>query len=104
MLIDHGTALYFHHTWNDYTKQSQNPFKLIKDHVLLPFASALMDADATSHRLLTPALLEEIISTIPEGWLDNEAGFASSDEHRAAYVSYLVDRLQASRIFVAMLV
>jgi len=100
MLIDHGTALYFHHTWNDYTKQSQNPFKLIKDHVLLPFASALMDADATSHRLLTPALLEEIISTIPEGWLDNEAGFASSDEHRAAYVSYLVDRLQASHIFV----
>ncbi len=59
-----------------------------------------MDADATSHRLLTPALLGEIISTIPDSWLDNEAGFASSDEHRAAYVSYLVDRLQGSRIFV----
>jgi hypothetical protein len=99
MLIDHGTALYFHHTWDDYMKQSRNPFRLIKDHVLLPFASALMEADATARNRLTPALLEEIISVIPESWLGNEAGYSNPDEQRAAYVSYLVNRLKASHIF-----
>ncbi|MBW3636257.1 MAG: aminotransferase class I and II, partial [Armatimonadetes bacterium] len=35
-LIDHGAALYFHHTWDDYLERSQMPFALIKEHVLLP--------------------------------------------------------------------
>lgn len=100
MLIDHGTALYFHHTWDDYMKQSRNPFRLIKDHVLLPFASVLTEADAKAHNRLTPRLLEEIVSVIPNSWLGNEAGFSSPDEQRAAYISYLVDRLKASHIFV----
>src|SRR5215467_1227815 len=39
-LIDHGAALYFQHSWEG-TDRSQDPFPRIKDHILLPFASAL---------------------------------------------------------------
>src|SRR6267142_1045036 len=40
-LIDHGAALYFHHTRNSYLERSRDVFPLIKNHVLLQFASAL---------------------------------------------------------------
>src|SRR5690242_11733838 len=45
-LIDHGAALYFHHSWNNYLERSVDAFHLVKDHVLLPFATALRDSDA----------------------------------------------------------
>ena len=45
-LIDHGAALYFHHGGDDYLARSEDPFPMIKDHVLLPLASALREADA----------------------------------------------------------
>ena len=38
LLIDHGAALYFHHAGGDYLARSEDPFPMIKDHVLLPFA------------------------------------------------------------------
>ena len=40
-LIDHGAALYFHHSWQNWEEQARSPFALIKDHVLLPLASEL---------------------------------------------------------------
>src|SRR5215813_8583212 len=53
-LIDHGAALYFHHTWHeDFLARSRAPFAPIKDHVLLPFATALAEADARLSALLT---------------------------------------------------
>src|SRR5262245_42143116 len=33
-LIDHGAALYVHHTWNDYLERSRASFSMVKDHVL----------------------------------------------------------------------
>src|SRR5947207_8333886 len=52
MLIDHGSALYFHHSTGDYLSRSHSPFPPIKEHVLLPVASALDEADAVLHGLL----------------------------------------------------
>src|ERR1700733_16135028 len=45
-LIDHGASLYFHHAWNGDDQHARNPFALIRDHVLLKYASALADVDA----------------------------------------------------------
>jgi hypothetical protein len=45
-LIDHGAALIFHHQWDGYLERSTSPFPSIKDHVLLPGASELAEADA----------------------------------------------------------
>ena len=40
-LIDHGAALYFHHSWQNLEEQGRRPFNMIKDHVLLAWASEL---------------------------------------------------------------
>ncbi len=100
-LIDHGASLYFHHTWNDYAGQSRSPFRPVKDHVLLPVASALPRVDANLRARLTPERLGSIVGLIPDVWLtDSHAEFATPAEHREAYLRYLLSRLDAADIFV----
>jgi hypothetical protein len=38
-LIDHGAALYFHHSWHNWEEQAKKPFIQVKDHVLLSQAT-----------------------------------------------------------------
>ncbi len=94
-LIDHGAALYFHHDWANLRGASRKPFALIRDHVLLPFADALEAADTRLSATLTPALVADIVATIPDDWLDEDA----RDLRRAAYRDYLVERLRTPRAF-----
>jgi hypothetical protein len=99
-LIDHGAALYFHHTWRDYEARSRAPFPMIQDHVLLPQAAAIPAADARLAPLLTEERLAAILAMIPDEWLaGDDAPFATPEEHRAAYLRYLVDRLRPPRAF-----
>ena len=99
-LIDHGATLYFHHNWNDYLKRSKSPFSQIKDDSLISSASALPEADQILRPRLTPALIHDIVKLVPDEWLGQEASFVSQVEHREAYVTYLLSRLEASAIFV----
>src|ERR1043165_2057081 len=57
-LIDHGAALYFHHAWDGSENRSTDAFERIKDHVLLPFASALREADETLAVRLSLQIIE----------------------------------------------
>ncbi len=98
-LIDHGAALYFHHSWNNWQEQAKQPFKLVKDHVLLPFASELEKVDNEFHSILNKDIISAIVSLIPDEWLTGEA-FETVDAHRAAYVEFIETRLQYSDIFV----
>ena len=100
-LIDHGAALYFHHDWRDFIERSARPFALIKDHVLLPFASALPQADALMTSLLSADVLRRIVALIPDSWLGDEPAFASRAAHREAYRHYLTRRLEAPRAFAS---
>jgi hypothetical protein len=99
-LIDHGAALYFHHAWTRQDDPAQNPFKLIKDHVLLRFAAALTEVDAQLKSLLTADRLGVIVDLIPDDWFREDTGFESKAEQRAAYRRFLERRLDASDIFV----
>jgi hypothetical protein len=99
-LIDHGAALYFHHDWRDHLARAASPFALIANHVLLPFASRLAEADARLAAVLTPERLAAIVDLIPDAWLEDEAGFADKAAHRAAYREYLQLRLAAPRAFL----
>ncbi len=99
-LIDHGAALYFHHTWADYLARARTPFKQIGEHALLPLATRLSEADERLRALLTRATLTEIVAQVPDSWLGDEAQFASPAEQRAAYVEYLLARRAASGVFV----
>ncbi len=99
-LIDHGASLYFHHNWPDWQQQATRPFTQIKDHVLLPLASELEDADKTAHAALTPEHIREIVSLIPDEWLTHNTEINSPDEGREVYANFLTTRLQSSSIFL----
>ena len=98
-LIDHGASLYFHHTWQNWEEQALKPFNLIKDHVLLSKASELKLIDNQFKTLLSIERIKEIVSMIPDVWLEDSI-FQSSEEHRNAYVGFLEKRLSKSEIFV----
>ncbi|MFL5759855.1 MAG: HipA family kinase [Thermomicrobiales bacterium] len=99
-LIDHGASLYFHHAWENPAQQSRSAFPMIRNHVLLPFATEIAAVDAHMRAKLIPELLAAIVETIPDDWLGDHLEFLTLDEHRAAYVSYLTDRLAAADNFV----
>jgi hypothetical protein len=99
-LIDHGATLYFHHTWNGYLERSRAPFPMIKDHVLLRFASALREVDATMTGRVTPDIIDSIVTLIPDAWLVEKAPFGGSNQHRDAYREYLLSRLESPRVFL----
>lgn len=98
-LIDHGAALYIHHTWRDPASHARRPFEQIRDHVLLRAASSIEAADARLAPLLTRQALETIVEWVPDSWLAAEAGLSGPSAHRDAYVEYLLGRLAHPRRF-----
>jgi len=99
-LIDHGAALYFHHSWTDPLARAGDRFALIKDHVLLRFASKLTEVDAILPAKLTSERIREIVAQVPDSWLENDSTLGSPAAYREIYVEYLLRRLQAPREFV----
>lgn len=99
-LIDHGAALYFHHSWENHLERSRGAFPQIKDHVLLAAASEIRQADAEMSGGITRLLLEEVLAQVPDEWLGVEPGIGGSKELRAAYMEYLMRRLEPPRAFL----
>jgi hypothetical protein len=99
-LIDHGATFYFHHTWDNYLARSRDPFPLIKDHVLLRFASSLREVDAEMIGRITPDVIDGIVKLIPDAWLVGDSPFGESNRHRDAYAEYLLSRLESPRVFL----
>jgi len=99
-LIDHGASLYFHHSWQNWEEQALRPFVLIKDHVLLPFATELEEVNETFRSILTPELIESIAALVPDEWLADEYSFESPEIHRQAYIHFLNTRIANSDLFV----
>jgi len=93
--IDHGAALYFHHNWE--TAKAESPFIASRQHVLLPWASAIREAAAEAHRRITPEVLGGILEMVPDAWLESEV--RSAAEGRGDYLAYLTKRLAAAASF-----
>jgi hypothetical protein len=92
-LIDHGAALYFHHAGAREAGHALGSFPAIAEHVLLPCAGSIREADARLAPRVTRALLEDIAAAVPPEWL------AGDDPQM--YVDYLLERLAEPRAFVA---
>lgn len=99
-LIDHGACLYFHHSFTNWEKAAVTPFALIKDHVLLKQAAKLDDIDRFFREILNDTILKNIVTLIPEEWLQWEDSDHSSDEIREIYFKFLSTRLSNSEIFL----
>ena len=99
-LIDHGAALYFHHSWDNYLERSLDAFHRVKDHVLLPFADCLRESDSKLSALLNSEVITKIVAMVPDAWLNGPSPFHSREEWRSAYIQYLVRRLGEPHLFV----
>ena len=105
-LIDHGAALYFHHDWESMTaEKAQGKFPMIRDHVLLPIASALTGADERLNGQLSNAVIDAALDAVPDALLmaapdGHAAPFESADANRAAYRTYFETRLAGPRRWV----
>jgi hypothetical protein len=99
-LIDHGASLYFQHQWDDYMSRSRSPFPAIKDHVLLPLATALDEADKECRSRLSGDVIARVVGLIPDDWLTDTEPFPDPRSQREAYGSFLTARLQASTTFL----
>jgi hypothetical protein len=89
-LIDHGAALYLQHGGLDPAAHAGRPFPLIAEHVLLPHAGSVVDADARMRARLGDgaAAVREAAALVPADW------FAGADPPEV-YVDYLSRRLAA---------
>lgn len=99
-LIDHGAALYFHHTWSNWKEQSVKPFVQIKDHVLLPQASFLQQTNEEMKQVVTAENIRSIVSVVPDEWLQHEDGTESPDEMRNVYGQFLINRINHADLFI----
>ncbi len=98
-LIDHGAALYFHHSITDVKLQAKNAFPLISNHVLLPYANDIAKVHEEFKPLITVGVIQEINSLLPDEWLIPNETVTSPEEWRKVYETFLNERLQHSDIF-----
>ena len=98
-LIDHGASLYFHHSWSDHVKASMSPFPYSQNHAMLSRASMLDEVDKEMHQLITPEAIDQIVSMLPDSWL-NYTPDSNPDEIRRVYSEFLKIRLENSQLFV----
>jgi hypothetical protein len=89
-LIDHGAALYFHHREWAPERNAALAFPAIRDHVLLPGAGSIHEADERVAGRLSPEVVRAIVDLVPSGWADAER-----------YAAYLTRRLASPRGFAA---
>jgi hypothetical protein len=92
-LIDHGASLYWHHDWDGAAAPPEavgRGFPLVRDHVLLPWATELPDAAGALTAALDDATIAAALDRVPDDWLAPDPA-----ARRRAYVQRLVGRRAA---------
>lgn len=99
-LIDHGSCLYFHYNPENWEEKAVGPFKYIADHVLLPQATELEEADRICKEFITEEKISEIVEMIPDDWLKWESYSEKPNRIRDIYREFLIRRLNHSPQFI----
>ncbi len=99
-LIDHGASLYFHHDIETWEEHAMRPFTLIKDHVLLPIADKLKEADVYMHSVINEAVINQIVDLIPDDWINTPLEVTNIDDRKNIYRQFLNTRLSSSHLFL----
>jgi hypothetical protein len=102
-LIDHGAALYIHHTWREPDDHAARPLATISDHVLLPRAGRIVDAHARMSSLMTAERIHDVVEGVPEAWLAPDGPAGPPAVQRAAYERYLTLRRAAQATLSALI-
>jgi hypothetical protein len=88
-LIDHGAALYPQHSDAGLAASADDPFRLIAQHVLLPYAGSIAEADARLADVAADAV-GGTIDAVPAEWLGRGEG--ARDEIRRFFSDRLAVR------------
>lgn len=94
-LIDHGAALYFHHSW----QAGLDPERFAgqrydsTEHVFAAYAGQLPEVDAELAGAIDETLLAEILQLVPDEWLEPAGRLTEPAGIRQAYLDYLLARL-----------
>ena len=99
-LIDHGSALYLHHADTALAERWNDPFALIRDHVLLPFASALDEAASMLQLAITPDLISSVLDAVPDEWLEGGDHAGRGARARHEYAAFLSERSRQPGSFI----
>jgi hypothetical protein len=97
-LIDHGAALYWHHNWEADTDRSADRFPLVRDHVLLPWATDLAALSPQLAARLTDGHIDDAVAALPDDWLVGP--HPSPAAHRDGYRHFLRQRRDRAAAFV----
>lgn len=89
-LIDHGAALYHQHAPGDLPARARAPFPAIAEHVLLPHAGSILEADRRLARGVSAQTPRELAALIPRDWQERPV---------EAYAEWLERRLAPPRAF-----
>jgi hypothetical protein len=95
--IDHGAALYWQHDWDGTLAAARpdRPFPLVRDHVLLPWASELAAAGEAAARAFTDQAIAAIVADLPDAWLAALPEAPRPADQRTAYGDWLRARRAA---------
>jgi HipA-like kinase len=99
-LIDHGSALTFHHDWAEVSEDSPREAFAYGGHVFEPRLPLLERWDAELARVVSSPALEAAIARVPDAFLILNELDTSRARLRAAYHAFLWKRLKTPRPFV----
>lgn len=94
-LIDHGAALYVHHTWTNPDAHAERAIPTIRDHVLLPRAGSLVEAHGRLAPRVTAAVIAGAVAAVPDDFLGTDRLVGDPAAQRLAYRRYLEHRTVA---------
>jgi hypothetical protein len=97
-MIDHGASLYVQHSWDGAAEHALGAFPAIREHVLLPVAASIAEADERLAPRVTEDLVTRLVALVPDDWLGDPV-FADREAERRAYVEYIIRRATAPRRF-----
>jgi len=74
-----------HHGWRNELEGSDDPFREVRHHVLLPWATSLRDAASAIRGALGSDMLDRVVAELPRPGSQADATFGDAEAHRAAY-------------------
>jgi len=94
--IDHGAALYFHHSWpnrgSDPARFALQPFDASR-HVLRDVADDLRPLHADLAAIVGAGLIDDVLGQVPDEWLEPTDLMGDPESVRTAYRLNLLARL-----------
>lgn len=105
--IDHGAALYFHHSWpvdpqpkeSEIVRFAQQKYDFDK-HILSDHRRDVHDVDARLVAEISSETLASVVAQVPDEWLIPPGGSIEPDDVRALYVDYLLARARSPRAWL----